>query len=93
MGWEEVASPVQCARVSSVGSWAGSVLGPVSQVRGVQKLKSKERRVSQGAPTGNWSRDLHGIWVLWLVNINRAGGQVEVVVYVAAVQVAGWWEL
>lgn len=49
--------------------------------------------MARGGPAGNWSRDLHGNWVLWVVNLNGAGGQVEVVVYVAVVQVAGWWEL
>lgn len=42
-------------------------------------------------PAGNWSGGLHRNWVLWVVN--GAGGQVEVVVCVAVVQVIGWQEL
>lgn len=46
--------------------------------------------MAQGAPAGNWSGGLHGNWVLWVVYLNGAGGRVEVMVYVAAAQVAGW---
>lgn len=46
-----------------------------------------------GAPAGNWTGGLHGNGVLWVVNLSGAGGQVEMVVCVAAEQVVGWWEL
>lgn len=48
--------------------------------------------MAQGAPSRSWSGGLHRNWVLWVVNLNGAGGPVEVVVYVVAVQVVGWWE-
>lgn len=89
LGCESCCLSVQFIPVSSAGSWRASMLGPLSEERGVQRAE-QQGGCSQGAPAGNWrfARVLDAVG-----DLSGAGGQVKVVVCVATVQVLGWWKL